>query len=319
VLISISISFLILSFIILDYQYEIQNGELVSKYNRPIPEKEFFSQQFNLDVKQIFILGSSQVVSINSTHIKNSLLENNYEYEVFNLAKISDVPSDRLKTLDMIISAKPEIVIYGISDRDFVEHDDYDKMNTVLPSPHYYFSLGYTMFKNSLDFDISLFETPQRVTLSYIIDFLSSTENKSAAFEQENTPFMKVTESITFVDDDIGFMRTGYQKIPHPNENINYIALKEIIQKLQNNDISVVLFITPQSEFYLNFMPESQIDSFNLILNKLYEMQNLKVFNLYDKYADLDIWADLSHIAINKDTIIYTDDIFEMILKEIES
>ena len=316
-LISIATSFLILSFIILDYQYEIQNGELISKYNRPIPEKEFYSQQFNPNEKQIFILGSSQVVSLNSTQIKNSLLINNYEYEIFNLAKISDVPSDRLETLDMIISAKPEIVIYGISDRDFVAYDDYDKIDTWLPSPHYYFSLGYMMFKNSLDFDISLFETPQRVTLSYIIDFLSVTENKSAAFEQENTPFMKVTESLTFVDGDIGFMRTGFQKISHPTENTNYIALKQIIQKLQDNDIPVILFVTPQSKFYLDFMPESQSASFNLILDELYAIQNLKVFNLYDKYADLNIWADLSHVAINNDSIMYTEDVSMMILKEI--
>jgi hypothetical protein len=317
VLFSMFISFLIFSFIIIFYQYEIVDGKLIPRSNTPLSQKEFYSQDFNPEKKHIFIVGSSEVVSINPTQIKNSLLTYDYEYDVFNLAVISDTPLNRIETLDMMISAKPEIIIYGISDRDFI-YSPSDQLDTPLPSLRDYSSLVYNKFKNSLDFDISLFETPQRVTLSYIIDFLHTNENKSNILEYENTPFMKITKALSFVDDDLGFLRTGFQQGPPPNQNVNYLAFKQIINELQKHDIQVIVLVTPHSKFYLDFMPESHNDYFNLILNDLNSTENIVILDLYTKYADLNIWADLSHIAINSDIAIYTEDVYEIILKEIE-
>jgi|TARA_B110000467_G_C18338536_1_gene500784 hypothetical protein len=311
------ISFIIFSFIIIFYQYEIVDNELLPRSNTPMSQKEFYSQDFDSGKKRIFIVGSSEVFSINPIQIKNYLLNYDYEYDIFNLAMISDTPLNRIETLDMMISAKPEIIIYGISDRDFI-YSPSDQLDTVLPSPSDYSSLVYNKFKNSLDFDISLFETPQRVTLSYIVDFLHTNENKSDILEYENTPFMKITKALSFVDNDLGFIRTGFEQGPSPNQNLNYLAFKQIINELQNHDIKVIVLVTPHSKFYLDFMPKSQNDYLNLILNDLNSIKNIGIYDLYTEYADLNIWADVSHIAVNSDIVIYTKDVSEIILKEIE-
>ena len=310
------ISFLIFSFIIIFYQYEIVDGELIPRSNTPLSQKEFYSQDFNPEKKRIFIVGSSEVVSINPIEIKNSLLAHDYDYDIFNLAVMSDTPLNRIETLDMLVSAKPEIIIYGISDRDFI-YSPSEQLDTPLPSPSDYSSLLYNKFKNSLAFDISLFETPQRVTLSYIVDFLRANENKSDILEYKNTPFMKITKALSFVDSDLGFLRTGFQQGPPPSQNLNYLAFKQIISELQNQDIKVIVLVTPHSKFYLDFMPESQNVYFNLILNDLNSIENIGIYDLYTKYADLNIWADLSHIAVNSEIVIYNEDVSSIILKEI--
>ena len=311
------VSFLIFSFIIIFYQYEIVDGELIPRSNTPLSQKEFYSQDFDAEKKRIFIVGSSEVVSINPIEIKNSLLAHDYDYDIFNLAVMSDTPLNRIETLDMLVSAKPEIIIYGISDRDFI-YSPSEQLDTPLPSPSDYSSLVYNEFKNSLTFDISLFETPQRVTLSYIVDFLRANENKSDILEYKNTPFMKITKALSFVDDDLGFLRTGFQQGPPPSQNLNYLAFKQIISELQNQDIKVIVLVTPHSKFYLDFMPESQNVYFNLILNDLNSIENIAIYDVYTKYADLNIWADLSHIAVNSEIVIYNEDVSSIILKEIE-
>ena len=102
------------------YQYDIEDGTLVSRSNDIITPHEFYSQNFNSEHKQIFIIGSSQVVAINSINIQNYLKSSGYgNYDVYNLAVISDTPYSRLNTIDQIISAKPILILYGIADRDF--------------------------------------------------------------------------------------------------------------------------------------------------------------------------------------------------------
>ena len=118
VLFSVSVSFLIFLFVILSYHYEISDGSFVSRSADIIIPRDFYSNHVS-DEKQIFILGSSQVVAINATRVDNYLSINGYDYDVYNLAQISDTPKQRLETLDMIISSKPEIIVYGVGPRDF--------------------------------------------------------------------------------------------------------------------------------------------------------------------------------------------------------
>ena len=99
VLFSIAISLLIFSSIILSYQYEIKDGNFTSRSDNIITQKEFYSKNFDSDEKRIYILGSSQAVAINPTYIDDYLSKANHNYEVFNLATISDSPTQRLENL----------------------------------------------------------------------------------------------------------------------------------------------------------------------------------------------------------------------------
>ncbi len=104
VLFSIAISLLIFSSIILSYQYEIKDGNFTSRSDNIITQKEFYSKNFDSDEKRIYILGSSQAVAINPTYIDDYLSKANHNYEVFNLATISDSPTQRLENLNMLVS-----------------------------------------------------------------------------------------------------------------------------------------------------------------------------------------------------------------------
>ena len=281
VLFSITISLLIFSSIILSYQYEIKDGNFTSRSDDIITQKEFYTKNFDSDEKRIYILGSSQAIALNPTYIDDYLSKTNHNYEVFNLATISDSPTQRLENLNIFISFLNE-------------------------------------HKNSFGFDASLFEFPQRTTLSFIIDTVEVLEGKSDVIPYDNAPFMEVTTAATIIRSDFGNTGLFHPGLIPPKENANHIALKEIIFTLQENDIQVILFVVPQHKIILEDIGDERIRSFDLILDDLDKIPNLKIYNLFYKYSDLNIWNDPAHIAINDKTAIYSEDVAKMILREIQ-
>jgi hypothetical protein len=316
VLFSVSVSFLIFLFVILSYHYEISDGSFVSRSADIIIPRDFYSNHVS-DEKQIFILGSSQVVAINATRVDNYLSINGYDYDVYNLAQISDTPKQRLETLDMIISSKPEIIVYGVGPRDF-QSSPTDNMKNLLPDPRAFFISFLNTQKNLFGFDTSLFKNPQLTTLSLIIDLKRTAEGNSDLISYGNTPFMKVTTDATIINNDITNTGITYSDHNFSKENFDYISLVEIILKLQENDIDVILFIVPQHKSTLESYSEDYVESFMLLLDELDETPNLTIHNIFSKYAELNIWADQSHIAINKNTIVYSDDVAKIIIEELK-
>ncbi len=53
-------------------------------------------------------------------------------------------------------------------------------------------------------------------------------------------------------------------------------------------------------------------------MDKISDKHGVKIYDLHEKYTDLDIWADLVHVAYHSDAMIYTDDVAEIILQEIK-
>jgi len=316
VLFCVFISFLIFLFVILSYHYEISDGSFVSRSSDITTPRDFYSNLIS-DEKQIFILGSSQVVAINATRIDNYLSINGYDYDVYNLAQISDTPKQRLETLDMIISSKPEIIVYGIGPRDF-QSSPTDNMKNLLPDPHTFFISFLNTHKNLFGFDTSLFKNPQLTTLSLIIDLKRTAEGTSDLVSYDNTPFMKVTTDATIIKNDITNTGITYSDHNFSKENSDYISLVEIILKLQENDIDVILFTVPQHKSTLESYSEDYVKFFMLLLDELDETPNLTIHDIFSKYAELNIWTDRSHIAINKNTIVYSDDVAKIIIEELK-
>ena len=71
------------------------------------------------DKKRIFLIGSSTVYSIDSSYINNKFSINEKNYELYNLADMSDTPHKRLLSINNIISNNPETIIYGIDVQNF--------------------------------------------------------------------------------------------------------------------------------------------------------------------------------------------------------
>ncbi len=110
-----------------------------------------------------------------------------------------------------------------------------------------------------------------------------------------------------------------FNKISDYDKNVNVIALKEIITKLQQNGIKIIIFTTPQSKYYLNAMPSSGKTAFDTIIQNLEKDYKIKIYSLQDKYKDLNIWYDPQHVAIFNNTQIYSEDVAKVILGEINS
>jgi len=89
------------------------------------------------------------------------------------------------------------------------------------------------------------------------------------------------------------------QEIPSFSVNKDFYAMSEMIQKLQSNNIKVVLFSTPHSKLYFDSIPNASLENFNLILDKLRQSNNIEIYYLHDKYTNLNIWRDNEHVAKN--------------------
>ena len=78
------------------------------------PNHSFFNNEFDPNFGKIFIFGSSQVGTLNSTLISNTILYDYPNYNFYNLSHGGDSPEERLEILEKIIKLKPKIVFYGI-------------------------------------------------------------------------------------------------------------------------------------------------------------------------------------------------------------
>ena len=96
-------------------------------------------------------------------------------------------------------------------------------------------------------------------------------------------------------------------------------ALENIISELTSNDIKVFLHLSPYHEWYHKVIPEEEKEKFFTYTNELSQKYELEVINHQDKYSELDIWNDYRHIAFNKDSEIYFNDIAYGILEGLEN
>ena len=91
--------------------------------------------------------------------------------------------------------------------------------------------------------------------------------------------------------------------------------MKKIISETKKNNIKLIFFSSP---YLITAIIENDIDAFEKMLEMESQKSDIPVYFLHDKYVEMEIWRDGIHIAINKDTQIYSKDILEILLKEID-
>ncbi|MFZ0183904.1 MAG: hypothetical protein WAL88_03610 [Nitrosotalea sp.] len=291
-------------------------------------ENDFYSQDFGTQ-KKIVILGSSQTGHLNATYLDGYISKNNKDYRVYNLSITGDRPSQRLGTIDKLISIKPDLVIYGIGFRDFEneEHENMDKSNVtenILPDPQAYVR---QLIKLHLltGYDLNFLQSPKGVTFTFLHDILAPPDT-SAAMYVSNTPFfhphpigiqITILNSTSDYNQEKQDIQGSFTGMAFPDKNIDAIALKEILTKLREHNIKVVIFTTPYKKSYLEALPNSYKQIFSSILNDITQQHSVKVYPLDDKYENFTgVWTDYNHIALNKKVTIYDYDIGKIILNE---
>lgn len=276
------------------------------------------SLEFNSDKpKKIFIIGSSSVYSINSTYVHDYLAKNDLTYEVYDLADMSDSPSRRLLSIQNLISLKPDLVVYGIGLFDFEKKlDDVrsqvltKSLSTYILNPHIFFSEALTYIVN-IDLNSKIPTSPKDKTLLTAKYVLRGPEYVDHPFINfKNTAIANIDSFPNLLDS------SQTTRLDLSNSNKEFIAFNKIINELQKNNIDVLIFTNPYHRSVLNHFNDNDKLEFVNKLKKIAMEKNLHVYFFHDKYADINIWKDPVHVAVNKTASIYSEDIAKIILKE---
>lgn len=280
-----------------------------------VAEKNFYSQKFDTSNK-IFIIGSSHTGNLNSTLINELVSKNQDNYVVYNLSYNTDIPSKRQRTLDEIIDLNPKIIFYGISYNEF--QSVITSKNKTNPDPSYVQNMLLDNFGSD-------FSNPQFVTLQIIREL----QKYAGLYEKENylkqpyTPFFEYhNEQLVIrnnVEIETQFLKLNLEfVVDDPFMNKEVIILKEMIDKLQKRGIKVVLFTTPYHQVFLNSVSDEQKNAFDIILSEL-SKSNVQIYRLDEKYADLSIWYNFDHVSYNQNAMIYSEDLAQFIINEIDN
>jgi hypothetical protein len=281
-------------------------------------KKEFFSNQLTADKNKILLLGSSHIGHLNMTHITNEIIEKKLDFIVYNLADNGDTPEIRHSDLEEIINLEPKLVFYGISYRDFNQLTKSEDPQTTN------FDIKKSIEKSIPEELKSI--NPQLLTrkaIRTVLDDSKIIEKPTYEIKPPNTPFFALGELQTKIISENELKRQLLIVLPEPSkiqinlENENIKKFYNIIEKLHENKIKVVIFTTPIHEIYLNEISDAAINTFNDMKKEISEKNNIKIYDFEKRYSELEIWNNLDHIAYNKKSKIFTHEITEMILEEI--
>ena len=261
------------------------------------------------DKKRIFLIGSSTVYSIDSSYINNKFSINEKNYELYNLADMSDTPHKRLLSINNIISNNPETIIYGIDVQNYNQKTPKNStISELILHPK-------TIF-NDIFFDIidtikeKIPGSPKDrslLTLKYIL----------FGPQPHHHPFINFAETpITPINELKNYTDSEFYRLDLSKNNKQIIALQQIVNELKKNDIKVILFSTPYAKIPVS---QEDVEHFEKMLNDFSQENNVPVYYLHEKYVLKEIWRDNIHVAVNNDTKIYSNDIFQILLKELNN
>jgi len=285
-----------------------------------------------MESKKIIILGSSNIASLNPVFIENELEKNGEKFSVYNLAIGSDFPSRRINTIDQIISLNPDFIAYGIEPRMF----DNSQISTSSKIPEIPFVEAKNFFPNIdkifsknlhflivHDFFSNIPKSPKLVTLLtakqiiYSDNQLNTNITKSRPFYNIENEKIKVKlqneQEILWKNENHVF--NGIGKI---DENFEYQSLLEIEEKIQKHGIKTLVFATPKNDVYINWIPNEELKNFELIFDDL-ENRGFSIHSDYQKYHNLEIFYDPTHIVESKEGIVYSNDFAKIILDTLDS
>jgi len=287
-------------------------------------EIEFYKEKIPPKEHNIFILGSSQVGRINVTLVNQVFLENNVDYKAYNLGKSADYPTERLKVIDSMIEAKPEIVMYGLGFRDFGHQSilrstmettirsfscDQLSAKNLLPSPKDFLPLDIIL-ENYYE-ELSPLTDPKQTTLETIRDVLSIKEHKkfnSNPYQPFYAAYSGNTEAISENEIQKRIENSCFYTVEEFG-HVQKIALDKILYNLNQNNITTVLFVAPHDKFYLSMLTNDEKMNFELTLKEFSNKYSIPVYSLLDKYHGMDIWSGFNHIAMNQSASIYSRDV----------
>jgi len=282
-----------------------------------VKKNQFYQSHKIKDEKLIFLIGSSHMGQLNTTHIQKVLDKDGHNYTIYNLAFAGDKPEKRISEIDKILELEPEMIVYGLGYRDFSHYSS--NRDNILPDLHDEFH----SFGQKMVLGYNLPSNPKFVTLNTIQDVIRTTERLDSS-QSQNRPFFDDDANLSEIKNNDEIIQNFKENdnshkfdVRKNVNNINFIALQKILDKLNNQNIDTVIYVTPHHPLFIQAIEENGKTNFEIIL-KLLEDENM-VYNFEEKYNDKEIWADLTHIAYNEKSLEFSEDMAKIIIDNIDS
>ena len=280
---------------------------------------------------KILIFGSSHTGVLDTDYIQGYVTENELEHEVYNLSRASDYPTRRSETIGYITELKPEMVLYGIDIRMFegqppVKQEQLTALqistiDSVMPNAKEFFEEIFFPLTNN-DFFSKIPKSPKIVTLQTIKHFVRNSNETMELNIDSNKPFFNLERKIGHVTDLKDLEKDWEEKNPKffgldSHNNREFDTLKKLIKELESKNIKVVIFATPKSSVYLNWLTAEDKIIFDQMFKEIEDSGTI-VYSKYDMYENYNIWTDVAHVVENESGIVYSKDIAKIIVTEIE-
>lgn len=285
--------------------------------------QEKFFKKNNENEKKVFIIGSSYTQALNTTTINSEISTKCTECHVYNLSIQGDNISKRSEVTDLIILANPYIVLYGISETDFAEINNSEYKNAEPLLPDIQELIIKTMQPSKIFEFLEITPSPKDKTWNLIrqINKDESTNFRFTPFP--DTPFLKILPASTVIVSELELKSLEsnigpFGIIKEPKNNNALINLKSMIGKFSNKNIKIVFFMVPQHEYFLSKQSIEFQKQFETIADDLQNSTGVNIYPRVSEYSKLKIWHDLSHVAVNEQALIYSEDISKIILKELD-
>ena len=273
------------------------------------------------DKNKIFLLGTSYVKAINSTHVQNILEKNGFD--VLTLSPKVLKPTTTLEILDDVISTNPKLIVYGVGFGDIGLSDNTHSICTSSQIPPYIpnnsSSLNISDILNEQKIiGFSGFpQNPKYITLN-IFENLLGKQITQFVFEHG---LKKINiELYNFKQNEI-ISNTILNKTILPHYCMEFDIrdseldnLDIIFAEFYKNDIEVIVFIPPYPEPYLNILSDSLKTDLKFNIKSISDKYNFQVHDLSSKFKNKNIFFDDTHVAHNPKSLIYSETIASLIM-----
>ena len=288
------------SFIPFYEKYRVPNVSEIN--NDPL-----FQKISQINNEKLLIIGGSAVGQLNSTHLNKVLSDKFSNHIIYNLAYNADIPTQRLDSIESTIFTNPEIIFYGISYWSFSDYYNIGNSDYPLQS----------LFTNIFEIN------PKATTLNALKIILGNDVGlfPSQEYVSEVTPFYPYSKEQMEINEPSKFyldVETTIQKVhQNPSNSEQLTAFQDTIEILQKNKIKVIIFTVPLHQSYLDVIPKNDKILFNETLENLSQKYDVKIYNFTNTYSNQNMWKDSYHVALNQNSLAYSDDVAQMIIGEI--
>ena len=304
-----------------------------SNYSINVIVKNWFDERFDSKEDNIYIVGASYVWPINASHVQQIISKAGHEYEVYNLGVQAERFNPKLKYIDKLILSNPNVVVLGLPYPGTIgaplgilaTTGSPAAITTINNEESDLTTLTSLDFEEYLDIetyvDLDNFKNPKFVSLN-LVDILSDKKPQYNLATKE--PFIPNHLLSTIRNDEMIKKHLlerspGWLKKSPSYENVELNAFKEIVKKLKEKKIKVIVFVPPFHEFYWEEIGDEKEAKFISIIETLESDLDIKIYNLHDSYSDKKIWADGVHISRHPQSIIYSNDVAKIIIGELNS